>query len=135
MAIETVNYGTDVSTSPDLDMSGETVSGVRAIAECTLRRFTTDADTLDYDPDFGRNLQDLLNEDFGDGDIEREQAGAETEAEKDERILSASVSMVLDERAFKLTIRITGTLNDGRATPFLFVLSIDKVSAEILKVA
>lgn len=128
-----VDFGTDVSTFPGLDMTGRTITGVRAVAEAVARRFVTPNGTLEYDRDFGRDLRDLLNEDFDDRDIAREQAAAELEAEKDERVKRASVSFVLDRAAMKLTVRIGGVLADGRDTPFEFVLSIDKVSAKVLE--
>jgi hypothetical protein len=135
LAANEVDYGLDVSTFPDLDVTGRTIGGVRVVAECTLRRLTTPNGTLEYDPDFGRDVRDLLNEDFDEQDLRREQVGIANEVEKDERILRADVVLKLDAAAFKLTIRITGELAGAARAPFEFVLAISKVSAAVLKAA
>lgn len=126
-----VDFGTDVSTFPVFDVTGRTISGVRAVAECSLRRFTTPHGSLAYDLDFGRDLRDLLNDDFDDVDLPAEAGAAEAELEKDERVLTASVTLDLDRAASRLTLSAGGTLADGRA--FAFVLAITDVSSEILK--
>lgn len=126
------DYGTDISTVPVVDMTGRTISGVRVVAECCLRRLTTPEGWLFYDPTFGYDLRALLNEDLDDADLRHHQLGAANQLELDERILSASVSLSLNKETFTLTVRITGTLSD--ASSFDFVIAIDKVSADILKV-
>lgn len=126
-----VDFGTDVSTFPVFDVTGRTISGVRAVAECSLRRFTTPHGSLEYDPDFGRDMRDLLNDDFDDADLPAEAGAAEAELEKDERVLTANVTLDLDRSASSLTLSAGGTLADGR--PFQFVLAIADVSSDILK--
>ncbi len=127
------DYGQDVSTFPDLDVTGRTISGARCVAECTLRRLTTEEGTLDYDRDFGRDIRDLLNADVTPKEIRREEIRVANEIEKDERVLRADVTMTLDEQKQTLTIRVGGELVDAES--FDFVLAITAVSAEILKAA
>lgn len=125
-----MSFGTDTSTFPDFDGTGRTISGVRVVAECLLRRFTTRRGTLFYDPDFGLDLRDLLNEDLDASDLRRFTALAKLEAEKDERVVEAAVSLSLSGSTLK--IQISGELSTREA--FDFVLAIDKVSAEVLRV-
>ena len=127
------DLGTDVSTFPAFDGTGRTISGVRALAECSLRRLTTEEGTLEYAPDFGYDLRDLLNEDLDERDLRRHEVRAALELEKDERIARADVSMTLDAATSTLSVRITGTLASG--ADYEFVLRIDQVSAEVLKAA
>lgn len=127
------DYGRDVSTFPDLDVTGRDISDVRAIAECTLRRFTSEEGSLAYDKTFGKDIRDLLNEDMTERDARREEQRLATQAELDERILRADVSLTLEPSAHKLKVRVTGELSDG--TEFSFVLAISKVSAEVLEAA
>lgn len=126
------DYGTDVSTFPVTDMTGRTIEGKRAVAECILRRYTTPNGSLRYDPDFGRDTREMLNEDLDEGDLATEAHALAREAEKDERVSRATVVLTLDAVASKLTVRVFGELLGGVA--FDFVLGIDAVSAEILRV-
>lgn len=125
------DYGRDVSTFPDLDVTGREIEGVRAVAECTLRRFMSEEGATSYDRTFGRDIRDLLNEDMTERDARREEQRLATQAELDERILRASVSLTLEPSAHKLKIRVTGELADG--TEFRFVLAVTDVSAVVLE--
>jgi hypothetical protein len=127
------DYGTDVSTFPDLDVTGRGITGPRVVAECTLRRLTTAAGSLEYDKDFGYDVRELLNEDLSDIELRREQARIAMEVEKDERVASADVRLVLDRVTMKLFLHVGGSLYDGKV--FRFVLAIDKVSAAVLEAA
>lgn len=127
-----VDFGADVSTFPETDMTGRMIDGRRATAECLLRRYTTPHGSLEYDEDFGCDLRVLLNDDLDDGDLRRVEAAASAEALKDERILSASVTLTLNRQTMTLSIRIVGVLSDRSS--FDFVLAVNNVTAEILKV-
>lgn len=128
-----VDFGDDVSTFPDLDVTGNTITGVRVIAEACLRRLMTPEGSLSYDPDYGYDLSELLNEDLEDRELRRHAARAELELEKDERILNARVELTLDASTHTLKIRITGELADRE--DFELVMKIDEVSADVLKAA
>lgn len=124
-------YGTDVSTFPVLDMTGRTISGPRAVAECLLRRYMTPSGSLEYDRFFGFDLRFMLGGDFTDTDLRAIEAGAQREAVKDERIASAVVSIRLE--AGTLKVRVAGRLATGEA--FEFVLGIGQVTGEVLSVS
>ena len=124
------DLGTDVSTFPDMDATGRTISGTRALAECSLRRLTTPEGSLEYDTEFGYDLRDLVNEDLDARDLRRHQTRAEMQLELDERIRSASVTLTLNTATSTLMVRVSGTLVTG--SDFAFVLAIDKVSSTVL---
>lgn len=125
------DFGLDVSTFPDLDVQGRQISDVRTVVECSLRRLITPNGSLTYDPDFGYDLRDLLNDDLSDRDLRRHSSLVAIELEKDERVLSASASLSWDPvRPFVLKVRITATLIDDRE--FTFTAAISSVGAELL---
>jgi hypothetical protein len=129
----TEEFGADVSTFPDLDVTGRGIKDTRSVAECVLRRWSIPHGSLSYDPDAGYDLRDLLNEDLDDSDLRKHEVGAALEAEKDERVRSMSVSMALDPRTFRLTVKARGVLVDGR--DFSLTASISQISVELLAVA
>ena len=126
-----IDFGTDVSTFPDLDVRGTQIKDTRSVAECCLRRLMTPNGTLEYDAEAGYDLRDLLNDDLADSDLRKHEALAAIEVEKDERIRSASVSLSLDASTFTLSVRITGVLVDNR--PFALTAAITQISSDILK--
>jgi hypothetical protein len=123
-------YGADVSTFPDLDVRGIQINGPRAVAECLLRRLMTKNASIGYDTDAGYDLRDLLNEDLSDRELRRHALRASAECEKDERILSATVTLSLDRSTHRLTVRITGELVDLKT--FDLTASITSISSELL---
>jgi predicted HTH transcriptional regulator len=126
-------YGSDVSTFPDLDVTGRGISDKRSVAEAVLRRWTTEEAQLEYDRDAGFDLRDLLNEDLSASDLRRYAARAGIEAEKDERIQRMTVTMELDASKFTLTVRAVGVLLDDR--DFSLTASITQISADLLEVS
>jgi hypothetical protein len=127
----TTTFGTDVSTFPGLDVNGRQISEARAMAEWALRCLTTAPGDLSYDPEWGHDLRDLLNEDLDDRDLRRHESLSETALERDERVARADVQLSLEKSTFTLTVRIGGTLVTGRK--FNLVLAIDQVTASVLK--
>lgn len=126
-----IDFGADVSCDPDLDVTGRVIEGELVLMEHSLRRLTTKHGALEYDPDFGFDLRDYLNEDLDDEDLPAIQLGAAHELEKDERVSRANVSITLDKATFTLTPRIELETIDGDIVRF--TLGIDQVSATILK--
>lgn len=124
------DYGLDVSTFPGLDVTGRNISGSRVVAEACLRRLITPRGALRYDPDYGYDLRDLLNDDVTAADLRRHALSAALELEKDERIDAVSVTLTLS--GFTLTVAISGTLSTAAA--FDLILAIDQVSAAVLRV-
>jgi hypothetical protein len=123
-------YGSDVSTFPDLNVTGKTIRDTKSVAECVLRRWMTPNGSLSYDPEAGYDLRDILNDDLDASDLRRHESMAAIEAEKDERVRSCRVSFSLDASTFTLTVRAALLLVDGR--DFTFTAAISQISAEFL---
>lgn len=126
-----IDYGADVSTFPDLNVTGQQVSDTRSVVECCLRRLITPNGSLSYDRDFGYDLRDLLNDDLTDAELRRYEARIAIELEKDERVRSADASLAWDvSRPFVLKVRVTAVLIDDRA--FDFTAAISSIGAELM---
>jgi phage baseplate assembly protein W len=123
------DFGTDISTYPDLDPSFGVISGQRVLAEAIARRLSTPAGTLTFSPDFGKDIRDSLNESFTQAKLSALQRAIRAEVEKDERVLSASVVVAYD--APSSTIHATIAL-ESAAGPFNLVLAISAVSITVL---
>jgi hypothetical protein len=122
-------FGLDGSTYPDLDPSFAPLLGLRAIGEALARRFETPRGLLPYDPDYGLDLRAWIGEDFDPRTTFQLRAQIEAEAEKDERILSATASVDASHAAQTLTIQLSVSTAEGS---FALTLAIDRVSAAVL---
>lgn len=123
------DLGRDLSCVDDLLADFREVIGRRCLAEAIARRYITDRGTLIGDPNYGFNLTNFLNADLGTGDVALLQSGAEAEALKDERVLSAVVVATLAADGL-LTVVCTLTDADG---PFTLTLAVSAVTVEILE--
>lgn len=124
------DYGTDFACVDDLETTLVTVSGSRVVAEAVARRLLTPTGRLIGDANYGYNLGDWCGADVGPRDIDEIQAACAAEAEKDERVLSASC--VATFAADVLTVTLTGFLLTSEA--FSLVLAVSAVTVEILEV-
>lgn len=122
------SFGTDVDTFPDLDGTGRMISGPRVIMVMALRRLTTPYGSLRYDPDFGLDLREYLNEDLDAVALLMLQSRIVMEVSKDERVLRCTARVTLLDDV--LRIRIGIATEQG---PFEFTLSISDVTAQILQ--
>lgn len=143
----TTKYGADVSTfvvNPDgeldLDPRFTIISGPRVVAEAVARRLVTSRGTLKYDGDFGLDIRDWINSDIASAESSITEdpvlfalrSSIEGEAEKDERVESAAADVTYSrtDKTVTATVRITPVTG----AVFKFVLAIDAVTAQILKV-
>lgn len=109
------DYGTDVSTYPDLDATFAILSGPRVVAENVARRLEA-------------LLRGALNADFTAIAKSAVTAAIQAEAAEDERVLDATaVVSHLDET---LTASVSLTLIEGET--FSLVLSVSAVTVEAL---
>ena len=113
------DYGYDVSTFPDLDPMFTLVTGPRVVAEAVMRRFMTPRGGLVDAPDYGLDLRARINGKLMPGDIARLQADLEAEAEKDERVLSATatVTAVPSTMSMRVSVQL-----ETAAGPFTLVM-------------
>jgi hypothetical protein len=126
------DFGTCWGTPSGQDLSSPSymASGNQAVLEAILRRWTTTQGQLVDDPNYGRNVYDLISADLGVRDIAYEQQRFAAEAEKDVRVLRCSVRIVLDA-AGNLTLSATVTTAAG---PFKLTLSVNAVTLALLLV-
>jgi len=131
------NFGSDVSTFVlndegdfDLDPYFREISGLRVVAEAVARRWTSPKGSLFWDPDACEDVTAYLNAKFEPDRIDDLQSALAAEAQKDERVQSASV-LVTYEHATK-RLRVRGALTPSTGETFQFVLSIDGVTARTL---
>jgi hypothetical protein len=115
----------------DLSMPATMASGNQAVSEATLRRWTTTAGQLIDDPNYGRNVYDLVNADLSPTDLASEGQQFAAEAEKDERVLSCSVTLTLAANG-NLTLAATIVTAAG---PFKLVLQVNAVTLALLLVS
>lgn len=121
------DFGDDVVGVLDVDADFTIASPARALGEAALRRLTTDRGGLFYDPEYGYNLRARVNETLDERSAFETAAGVRAELERDERVLSADVSVTrvdegLDVRALLDTL-------DG---PFRLVLHATEVTVNLL---
>lgn len=118
----TVNYGLDVSTFPDLDPAYAVRSDPHIVAEAIARRYITPRGGLFYDPSYGYDVRQFLNSVITPGLASQIAVQCEAEAVKDERVLAATVSVVQGPGQLATLAIHTGLrLATG---PFAFVLTV-----------
>lgn len=123
------DFGSDVSTFPDLDPGFSSMTGARVLAEAMARRFTTPRGSLVGSPTYGVDVREWLNESMTRARLTEWARALEQEAEKDERIESAEVSLSYDSAA--MALRISALLEAADRT-FALVLVVTAVSLTIL---
>jgi len=123
------DFGSDISTFPDLDPSFVALSGSRVVLEACARRLQTPRGALWAHSDYGLDLRAWLNESFDAGAQAAMAAAIEAELEKDERVLGVQVAASLDHRTNALRIAVSIATSDG---PFRLVLSVSRISVDVL---
>lgn len=124
------DLGTDLSCLEDLSPTMAEVSGRTCLAQAVARRLLTPRGRLIYDPNYGYDLEQFLNDDLGPGDLAKIAANIQNEALKDERVLTATAAVVVQNKALIVTL----TIDDGDG-PFTFVLPVSLVTVQLLQVA
>lgn len=122
------DLGLDLSCVTDLEEDMAEVSGRTCLAQAIARRLTTPRGGLIDDPGYGYDLRDLLNADVGPRELAAAASAAENECLKDERVLSATVSIVYAQQTVDVALEDA----DG---PFKLVLAVDTVTVAILQAA
>jgi len=126
-------WGTDVSTFPDLDATFSTLGTQRVIAEAVARRLLTPLGGLFYDPSSGQDVRELLGQGFTPAAIYSLRSRISSEAEADERVLSADVALSFNPQAQSLSVRVT--IQPASGPSFALVLDINKLSADLTVLA
>ena len=128
--VVTDEYGTDVSTFPDLDPKMLPITGQRAVAEAVARRWLTPLGALVYDPNYGEDLRSLLNAPVDSARLQAVRAALQAQATADERVLNATVTLTTSGSAAGLTVTVRGQLFTA-AGPFSLVLTVSQLAADL----
>jgi hypothetical protein len=105
--------------------------GFQVVGEAVARRWGTPQGRLIDDPDYGRDVSDLIGDDLSPAQIVAEAQQLAAEAEKDERVLSCQVALDLSVAgALTVTAQIVTA-----AGPFKLVLGVSSVSPVTLQVS
>jgi hypothetical protein len=123
------DFGRDLSCVTDLTPDCREVTGFRVLGEAIARRLLTPRGRLIYDPNYGYDLSQFLNADLGPGDTAKITANIQAECLKDERVLQAQASVVLQGSVLSVTATIATA-----AGPFTLVLSVSAVDVQLLTV-
>lgn len=129
------DYGTGVASLStaegglDLDPYFRKITGPAVVLYAVARRFVTPRGSLWWAPDAGFDLRGRLMDGVRQQDIERLASLIATEAERDERVLNAEVTVVFDAAVEALTVTMNLTLADG---VFPLVLHVSKVSTSLI---
>ncbi len=126
------DFGSDVSTFPDLDPSFSTLTGPRVVAEAIARRLSTPRGSLPFYPDYGIDIRSWVNETITRGKLAQFRRDLEAECVKDERVLTADASLAFNVKTNDMQIAITITTADG---PFSLVLGVTAVTVALLTVS
>jgi hypothetical protein len=128
-----INFGTCWGTpnGQDLSMPSYMASGNLVVAEAILRRWTTGRGQLIDDPNYGFNVSDLISDDLSKKDVAYAQQQLAQEAEKDERVKSASVTLVLTSLG---ELRLDAFITTA-AGPFKLVVAVSAVTTKLLLVS
>lgn len=127
-----MSFGTDISTFAsdprgDLDPRWLVISGPRVVAEAVARRLTTPTGSLVDDPAYGWDVRQLLDLDLGTHALSEARAQVAVQAESDERVMRADVSVeAVGER---LVIHVELLTSDG---PARFTLQVSAVTTTLL---
>lgn len=122
------DFGTDLSALPDLSFGLK--SGRDNLAEAIARRLITPLGGLFYDPSYGLDLRQYLNEAITDEVRYEIETLVAAECEKDERVLSAEATLIDTDLLRTLQLVIALETAEG---PFRLILAVNAVSVEVLR--
>jgi hypothetical protein len=123
------DFGSDVSTFPDLDPEFFLHTGTRVLGESVARCYQTPQGSDTWRLEWGRDLRRYLNEPMTPERLAQLQAEAEEGAELDERALEAVATATFNEPAATVLLSVRVVTGAG---PFLLTFSLDEVGVALL---
>ena len=117
------DYGTDVSTYPDLDDTFAPLPGIAVIAQAIARSLE--------DAQYGVDLRQWLNESLASADVFHLQQTIESQCLRDERVQDVSV-VVAQPTLYELRIAID--IEPSQQGPFRLTLKVTALAVEALAV-
>lgn len=124
------DFGSDVSTFPDVPVGLPLMTGRRVLGEALLRRLMTPRGLLRFHPDYGMNIRDFLHDGVTDEELHRLKANVEAEAEKDERVSRANCVLSYDRRAMTLRLQLEV---ETAVAPYRLTVLITRLTTELLE--
>jgi phage baseplate assembly protein W len=121
--------GVDISCYPDLDAGFSLVSGRTALGQALARRLETPRGGLFYDPDYGTDVREMVNDAATSAFAQQRQQQIEAEALKDERVGTATATVTYSPPTSTATIKLDV---DTAAGPYTFILAVTGVSIALL---
>lgn len=126
------NFGTGLDVKSGWPRLFTYASGYRNLGNNLCRRLQTVRGSLPWDLDCGYDVRGLLRGTLSLADLYAAQAAIGAECEKDQRVQSASASIVYVPGAASLRITVAVETAEG---PFTFVLSVDALTVALLETA
>jgi len=126
----TVDFGTDLSCTDDLDETMKEISGQDVLAQAIYRRLTTPRGQLIDDPDYGIDVRSFLSRGVDAGKLREIEGTIRQEVLKDERVANVTAKATIDYKTYSITVSLIVTTGDG---PFRLVFSITADTVEFLK--
>lgn len=132
-----LGYGVDLSCVSDLedDMREVGPDSPEGIMQSVIRFLTTDRDSIPDAPGRGWNLRRLLNRAYTAAELEAQEGLASQEAEQDDRIASATVTLEINTRLRSVKARVRIVPRAPGLRPFDFIASVTdgETHAELLR--
>ncbi len=131
----TTDFGTSfkLTEDGDLDLAFPSVTGHACLAQSLVLRFKTPHGSLFWAPDDGEDLEAQVQKAQTPATLSALRARVVRQAERDERVLSASCRTEMNASTEVLTLTIGIVPRDNPSKPFELVLAIDKVTVKVLK--
>lgn len=132
--VGTLAFGVDLSCVTDLDPELREVDpeSPSAIVEAVIRRYLTPRGGLLDDPDYGLDVRTHLNRGVTQRDLRAISGALRGEAQKDDRVSAADVTITATLRSSTAQIEVQITPTDPALSDFDFTFAVD--SADALKV-
>jgi hypothetical protein len=119
-------YGVDLHCASDLreDLAEVDPNSYEGISEAIVRRWTCPRGQNADDPDYGRDVRQLLNRGLTDAEVQAEAGLLRAEAEKEETVDDCEVDLVLSDADRSVTIAATVKPADPALNTFRFVAAL-----------
>lgn len=130
-----LGYGTDISWGLDVDdpMVDVDPESTEAIAQAVIRRLDCPRGRLADDADYGLDIVGFLNRGTTPAQVNGLAGAIRNEVEKDDRVVSASVSVTPTQTALAIKIRIVPARTDDAFTLTLALTDAAVVLKEITR--
>jgi hypothetical protein len=124
--IDPLNYGRDLSCVLDVtsDFAEVDPNSPLGIAQAVIRRLITTRDDLLDDGTYGFNIRAMLNHPQTVDELRSLEISCINEANKEERVLRADVSVSMNASGSQISITVQITPADPELRPFRFVFAV-----------